>query len=592
MNFLNDLKLSIRLGAGFGAVLLLLAVMVVLAAVDLSQIERHADKIVQSDFPKVEALNVIKIYTRDNSKLVMERFLAADAAHIDESRHAFAENRQRIDAAIGVLAKGLYTDGGKAMLAKINESRAVYLSSIEKIDAQLAAGDRDGASRMLFAQTLPALGKLHAAVGVIDDIAAKVVASGGKEIVENIDSARNTMLVVGVLSVLVGLGFAWWVTRSITVPINRAVTLARSIAAGDLTTELDATGQDEVGQLLAALRDMNASLAAIVARVRENADSIATGSAQIATGNADLSQRTEEQASSLQETAASMEQLTSTVQQNAATAGQANELASTASDAATAGGEVVGQVVSTMADITASSKRIGDIIAVIDGIAFQTNILALNAAVEAARAGEQGRGFAVVAAEVRSLAQRSAEAAREIKNLIGQSVEKVEAGSKLVDDAGKSMVDIVTQVKRVNDLIAEISAAGVEQSSGITQVGQAVSQLDHVTQQNAALVEESAAAAESLKQQAAELAEVVSVFKVAAGQAAGVTGHVPKPGAPAASARPTGIERRGPNRATNVTRPTFGMRAAGAAEATTTIQAAAVDAKRAKTGTAVEWEEF
>ncbi|HEX5372910.1 MAG TPA: methyl-accepting chemotaxis protein [Aquabacterium sp.] len=327
-----------------------------------------------------------------------------------------------------------------------------------------------------------------------------------------------TIRLISISSIVLGLAgaiaFGMFISRSVTRPIHEAVQLAKAVASGDLTSRIHVASKDETGQLLAALKAMNDSLVSIVSNVRHSSDSIATGSAQIATGNADLSQRTEEQASNLQQTAASMEQLTSTVKQNSDTARQANQLASGASQAAAKGGEVVGQVVGTMEQITASSKKINDIISVIDGIAFQTNILALNAAVEAARAGEQGRGFAVVASEVRSLAQRSAQAAKEIKTLISESVEKVEAGSALVDEAGKSMQEIVNQVARVTDLIAEISAASVEQTQGIGQVGDAVNQLDQVTQQNAALVEESAAAAESLRHQAANLAQVVGVFRL------------------------------------------------------------------------------
>jgi methyl-accepting chemotaxis protein len=303
-------------------------------------------------------------------------------------------------------------------------------------------------------------------------------------------------------------------TRSIVRPIGQAVRVAQAVASGDLSTQFGNTSRDETGQLLAALKAMNEGLVNIVSTVRASSESIATGSAQIATGNADLSQRTEEQASNLQQTAASMEELNATVKNNADTARQASQLAQGASAVATKGGEVVGQVVATMEGITQSSKKIVDIISVIDGIAFQTNILALNAAVEAARAGEQGRGFAVVASEVRSLAQRSAVAAREIKTLIGDSVDRVEAGTRLVADAGTTMDDIVGQVRKVADLIAEISSATVEQTTGIGQVSDAVVQLDQVTQQNAALVEESAAAAESLKQQAQRMVEAVSVFRL------------------------------------------------------------------------------
>lgn len=314
-----------------------------------------------------------------------------------------------------------------------------------------------------------------------------------------------------------GAATAALVSRSITRQIGgdpeHAVSVASEIAKGNLCATIDIREGDNAS-LLAAMKTMRDNLAGIVRQVRQSSESIATGSAQVATGNADLSQRTEEQSSNLQQTAASMEQITSTVKNNADTARAANQLASSARNVAAQGGVVVGQVVQTMGEITAASKKIADITGVIDGIAFQTNILALNAAVEAARAGEQGRGFAVVASEVRNLAQRSAEAAREIKSLIGHNVEKVEAGSKLVGDAGRTMDDIVAQVKRVNDLIEEIASATSEQTSGISQVNDAVSQLDHVTQQNAALVEESGAAAESLKEQAGRLVDAVAVFRV------------------------------------------------------------------------------
>ncbi|MBA4212977.1 MAG: methyl-accepting chemotaxis protein [Polaromonas sp.] len=367
-------------------------------------------------------------------------------------------------------------------------------------------------------------------------------------------AARNQLLTVlgsvGLLAAL-ALWIMWTVSRATTESANAALRLAESVAAGDLSAVVHSTGRDEIGQLLRALGTMIQNLTRIVTDVRSNADGVATASAQIAQGNNDLSSRTEEQASALEETAASMEQLSSTVKQNADSAKQANQLALGASTVAIKGGEVVGQVVDTMKGINDSSKKIADIISVIDGIAFQTNILALNAAVEAARAGEQGRGFAVVAGEVRNLAQRSAEAAKEIKGLITTSVERVEQGTALVDQAGATMSEIVTSIKRVTDLMAEISAASTEQSAGVTQVGEAVSQMDQATQQNAALVEESAAAADSLTVQAQQLIQAVGVFKLT--QA--VHGSHASIAAPVMSSL---ASSRGPNpvRSANVSRPT------------------------------------
>ncbi|NMM36166.1 MAG: HAMP domain-containing protein [Glaciimonas sp.] len=323
-----------------------------------------------------------------------------------------------------------------------------------------------------------------------------------------------------------------WLVRAISLPLQAAVKIARGVAAGDLTQQIESRSNDETGQLMQALKDMNNSLVQIAGDVRTGTDIIATASNQIAAGNLDLSSRTEEQASSLEETASAMEELTSTVQQNADNARQANQLATSASNVAVKGGAVVAQVVDTMGSINTSSRKIVDIIGVIDGIAFQTNILALNAAVEAARAGEQGRGFAVVATEVRNLAQRSAAAAKEIKTLIGDSVEKVDAGTRLVDQAGTTMSEIIECVKRVADIMSEISAASQEQTSGIEQINQAISQMDQVTQQNAALVEEAAAAAGSLQDQAVHLSQVVGIFKLNQTHALALT-PVAKPAAKA-----------------------------------------------------------
>jgi methyl-accepting chemotaxis protein len=340
---------------------------------------------------------------------------------------------------------------------------------------------------------------------------------------------------------------ALWIIRSITRPITQAVNVAHAVAAGELTHPIDIRGSDETAQLLQALKHMQGGLINVVGKVRAGSESVATASEQIAQGNHDLSARTESQASALQQTAASMEQLNSTVRQNADNARAANQLAQSASTVATQGGEVVADVVRTMKEINDSSSKIADIIGVIDSIAFQTNILALNAAVEAARAGEQGRGFAVVASEVRSLAGRSAEAAREIKGLIGASVERVETGTALVDRAGQTMAEVVGAIQRVTDIMGEISAASTEQSQGVAQVGEAVTQMDQVTQQNAALVEEMAAAAASLNTQAQDLVSTVAVFKLNTAATSYVTAKRPpatvsnaKPRAmPTATARPS-----------------------------------------------------
>jgi methyl-accepting chemotaxis protein len=333
-------------------------------------------------------------------------------------------------------------------------------------------------------------------------------------VAEVADSGRLLLAGVGLLAVLLGAALAWWLTRSITVPLRSAVALANAVAQGDLSTRVAASSSDEAGELMAALNTMSDKLNALVTQVRGGADSISTAAIEVAAGNLDLSSRTEQQAGALEESASALEQLTGTVRNNADNARLGSELAASASSVAVRGGAVVGQVVATMGEIDDSARKIVDIISVIDGIAFQTNILALNAAVEAARAGEQGRGFAVVAGEVRTLAQRSATAAKEIKALIDTSVEKVGNGTRLVGEAGATMQDVVASVRRVTDIMGEISAASREQSIGIEQVNGAIAQMDQVTQQNAALVEEAAAATEAMQEQAHSLAQAVSVFKL------------------------------------------------------------------------------
>lgn len=510
----NNLKIGTRLSIGFGIVLALIATMVALSMVRITNIGALSEQIVKEDWVKAEAAATLDTYTRANGLRTMELFFATDKGQTDKIHQRIEFNKKNVATSLDVLEKLVRTPEGKNLLQSVREMRASYLESFMRVDTLLSDGRRDEATRILVDETLPRLEALKDRIVALSNLQKKLAESRSVVIMDDIDSARIAMLATGVAALLLGTTFAWRLTRSITVPIQQALEVAQTVATGDLTSRIQITRSDETGQLLSALKIMNENLDSVVRTVRHSSESIATGSAQIVAGNTDLSQRTEEQAANLEQTAASMEEISSTVKNNAEAARQATQLASSASDAVAQGGEAVSQVVSTMEAITASSQQIGDIIGVIDSIAFQTNILALNAAVEAARAGEQGRGFAVVATEVRGLAQRSAAAAKEIKDLITDSIDKVRAGGVQASAAGESMSDIISQVKRVSDLIAEISAATIEQSSGIGQVGDAVNQLDYVTQQNAALVEESASAADSLSQQATKLVEAVTVFKL------------------------------------------------------------------------------
>ncbi len=476
-----------------------------------------------------------------------------------------AHKRQKTNAAFRVRneGSGRLAHRQPLMRRRLLNSRSTALERFAKVPALAAKFWEVGTANIRLIQagqkaeaTIPARNELLA---VLSETVKFQETALRKELSDARDEAHATVkvLIALVVATMAGLMlFSWYVTGVLQRRVAASRDVAECVRDGDLTMAVRDDASDEFSPLLAALEEMRMSLTRVVSRVRSNSDSVATASAQIAQGNHDLSQRTEEQASALQQTAATMDELGSTVKNNADNALQANQLAIGASEVAGRGGEVVGQVVQTMKGINDSSKKIADIIAVIDGIAFQTNILALNAAVEAARAGEQGRGFAVVAGEVRSLAQRSAEAAKEIKTLITDSVEQVEQGTTLVGQAGTTMEEIVTAIRRVNDIVAEISAASAEQSSGVSQVGQAVSQMDQATQQNAALVEESAAAAESLRQQAEQLVQAVSAFKVI--QDAALATASPKPALPVATGRPVSkVQPRVAATSTAVTQPSI-----------------------------------
>ncbi len=592
MNVLSKLKLGSRLGLAFGAVIALAVVVVLIGITRLASITDSIKLIGSDRVPKVQRLadmtDGVNLIARELRNAVIWDDPAKVTAALDEVKKTRAETTKILETLVPTIS----SEEGKKKLAALTEARSVYLPVQQQFVDLVGAGKRPEAVALLADKLRPAQLNYLKALDALKDLQIELINVAAEEGEKSYSQARTLMLALLVGMAAIGAWLGWIITRSITGPIGQAVGVAEKVAAGDLGSRIVVTSTDETGRLLAALMAMNESLVRIVSTVRNSSDSIATGSAQIASGNADLSQRTEEQASALEETAASMEQLGSTVKQNADNARQANQLALSASTVAIKGGEVVGQVVDTMKGINDSSKKIADIISVIDGIAFQTNILALNAAVEAARAGEQGRGFAVVASEVRNLAQRSAEAAKEIKALITASVERVEQGTVLVDQAGVTMEEVVNSIRRVTGIMGEISSASTEQSQGVSQVGEAVSQMDQVTQQNAALVEESAAAADSLRQQAQQLVTAVAVFKLGnAGTDMGTAAvQTPAHSAPA-PVKGAAAERRGPDRAKNVARPSFGKVKPAAAAAAVPATPALVASAGAKTGTD-DWEQF
>jgi methyl-accepting chemotaxis protein-1 (serine sensor receptor) len=515
MNLLQTLKIGPRLALLSAVLLLLMVALSAAAFVATDRMYLQAKKIYGQNVLSLQKITELERLTQRNRVLVADALHDPTPENIQTRSTELLANEQHLDQLLAQYSAGPKTDAERQAEAAFDAAMQAYIRQAKlPVMEALLAGQREQAYAIYQAHMTDKARQVALTLRALVEIET----NQAREQYEAINATHNAITVLLIVGVLLGLLLggllSWAIARSITQPLQRALQVAETVASGDLSSRIEAAGRDEAAQLLRALAVMNANLARLVAQVYRSADSIDTGASEIASGNADLSQRTEQQASSLEQTAASMEQLTATVKQNAETARAASQIAAGASAAAEQGGAVVGRVVGTMQEISASSQKIADIIGVIDGIAFQTNILALNAAVEAARAGEQGRGFAVVASEVRSLAGRSAEAAKEIKELIGASVQRVEQGSQLVAQAGQSVGEIVSQVKRVTDLIAEISAASNEQSEGIGQIGQAVQQLDHATQQNAALVEQSAAASESLKGQAAHLIALVGQFKL------------------------------------------------------------------------------
>jgi methyl-accepting chemotaxis protein len=514
MNKTFTFGIASRLYLVSGAIIVALAALATYAHLSLADASAKANFTQTTRVPQLEAAGELELNITQVSLQVRHAILARNEQELNATLQYITDKQKHVDEVLAAYEKRLFSPEGKEHFKTLPPLFAEFWKEGGANIALIKEGKKEAAFAFLVDTTIPARNRLLK--GLSDG--HKIQQAGLDKDIEKIETGISTtaIMLVGavVIIALALLAFSWYVARL----LNRRVALSQAVAErvrdGDLTVAVVDTSRDEFTPLLAAMGEMQNSLTRVVSNVRQSADSVATASVQIAQGNSDLSSRTEQQASALEETSASMEEMGSTAQQNADNARQANQLASSASGVAVQGGEVVSQVVQTMKDINESSRKISDIIGVIDGIAFQTNILALNAAVEAARAGEQGRGFAVVAGEVRNLAQRSAEAAKEIKGLINASVERVEQGTALVDQAGSTMQEIVQSIQRVTDIVGEISSASQEQNAGVNQVSEAVSNMDQTTQQNAALVEQSAAAASSLQQQAQQLVQVVSVFKL------------------------------------------------------------------------------
>jgi methyl-accepting chemotaxis protein len=511
---LKNYRISTRLGLTFGLFALLLICLAYLNLNTMASMHGITRELVDDRIVKLEMITELKDSTNLVQRSLRDALIATEQASIDKSIEEVLGTRTRVTAIFDRFDKSINTERGKLLLKQVIASRKPHAETVNRLLDMIRGGKREAAAKTLLDELRPRQIDYFKALNAFAEHQVEQTNLAAQKAASEYVWSRNLGIGFGVFAVLIALVAGMGITRSITRPVGEAVQVADRLAKGDLTQEIQVRSRDEVGQLMAALKGTVEQLATIANGIRESTELVGTASREISQGNTNLSSRTEEQASNLEETASSMEELTTAVRQNTENAKQANQLAQGASDVAVKGGDVVRQVVETMDGISGSSRKIADITGIIDGIAFQTNILALNAAVEAARAGEQGRGFAVVASEVRSLAQRSAAAAKEIKALIEDSVAKVDSGSKLASEAGRTMEAVVASVKKVTDIMGEIMAASREQSSGIEEVNRAVAQMDQVTQQNAALVEQVAAAAESLEGQAEGLARSVAVFKL------------------------------------------------------------------------------
>lgn len=511
---IKNMRIGQRLALGFGVVIFLLLTLAGLSYLRIATLNQEVGKMVDVRYPKTVVANAIKADVNEATRSMLNVLIMTDPSQIAKELANIEAHNASATKAIADLTATTTDPKAVEILKAIGVIRNRFIPGQTKFVGLINEDKKDDAMVKFMFSLRPQQGKYFEQLDKYIAYQNAEMISAGQEASSLTKRTQASIMVLAIVAAIISLVVAFLATRSITRPLNEAVGVAQRVADGDLTSEIVVTSTDETGQMMEALKFMNDSLIRIVAEVRIGTVSIADASSEIASGNLDLSSRTEQQAASLGQTSRSMHELTSTVQQNADNARQANQLAAQASEVAVRGGSVVANVIETMGSITASSKKIVDIIGVIDGIAFQTNILALNAAVEAARAGEQGRGFAVVAAEVRNLAQRSAAAAKEIKTLIGDSVSKVREGSTLVEQAGVTMEEVVASVRRVTDIMGEITSASQEQSAGIAQVNSTILEMDETTQQNASLVEEAAAAAASMQDQAANLARVVSIFKL------------------------------------------------------------------------------